>query len=82
MALTNDDLSNFQQFASQRVSVGDVRSLVQLANEWEAQRQREERREMGETVADICASHADVDAGRVFPLADAFVEVRQQLGLG
>jgi hypothetical protein len=82
MPLTNDDLSNFQQFASQRVSVGDVQSLVQLANEWEAQRLRDERHKMEETVADIRASHADIESGRVFPIADAFIEVRQQLGLG
>jgi oligoribonuclease (3'-5' exoribonuclease) len=81
MSLTPHDLTDFQQFASERVNVGDVRSLVQLANEWEARRANEDaRREMDEAVADIHASHADLNAGRTMPAANAFEQVRRQLG--
>lgn len=82
MAVTENDLRDFQQFAAAKLNANGVQSLVQLAGEWEAQRHDATRREMEETVADIRAGHADIDAGRVTPVADAFAEVRQQLGLG
>ena len=77
MALTKVDLQDFGRFADERLDRDGTASLVELASEWEAQ-----RREMEETVADIQQSHADIDAGRVESVADAFSDVRKQLGLG
>jgi hypothetical protein len=74
MSISSDDLRDFQRFADERVRVGPVESLVELAGQWELQ-----RREMESTIADIRESHADIEAGRVQNVADAFAEVRQQL---
>jgi hypothetical protein len=74
MSITQDDLRDFNRFADERVRVGSVESLVELAGQWESQ-----RREMESTIADIRESHADIEAGRVQSVADAFAEVRQQL---
>lgn len=75
MPVTRNDLRAFAQFADAKLNNGGAASLVELAGEWEAQ-----RREMEETAADIRQSHADIDAGRVSSVADAFVNIRQQLG--
>ena len=82
MAVTKDDLQDFQRFADERLNGGGIQSLVDLAGQWEAQRLDAQRREMDETLADIHASHADIEAGRVTGVAEAFADVRQQLGLG
>jgi hypothetical protein len=82
MAITENDLQDFQRFAADKLNGSGAQSLVQLAGEWEAQRQDAARREMQETLADIQASHADIEAGRVIPVIDAFADIRQQLGLG
>jgi hypothetical protein len=74
MSISQDDLRDFNRFADERVRVGSVESLVELAGQWESQ-----RREMESTIADILESHADIEAGRVQSVADAFAEVRQQL---
>lgn len=82
MAVTKDDLRDFQRFADERLNGGGIQSLVDLAGQWEAHRLEAQRREMEETLADINASHADIEAGRVTGVAEAFADVRQQLGLG
>ena len=76
MAVTKDDLRDFHRFADEKLNNGGVQSIVELAGQWEAQ-----RREMEETVENIHESHADIDAGRVSGVADAFADVRKQLGL-
>jgi hypothetical protein len=81
MSFTSDDLRDFQQFAAAKLSCGPADSLVKLAGEWEAAQKRREAVEADETLADIRASHADINAGRVLPLSDAFGQVREQLGL-
>ncbi|MEX2317426.1 MAG: hypothetical protein WD669_09760 [Pirellulales bacterium] len=75
MAVTQDDLRDFNRFADEKLRNGGANSLVDLASEWEAQRCG-----MDETVADIRQSHADIDAGRVASVADTFAAVRNQLG--
>jgi hypothetical protein len=77
MPITKEDLQDFQRFADRRLDEGVRESLVMLAGEWEAR-----RREMDETIADIHASHADIEAGRVSGVADAFAEVRKKMGQG
>jgi hypothetical protein len=81
MAVTENDLQDFQLFAAAKLNDSGAQSLVELAGLWQAQRQDATRREMEETLADIRESHADIEAGRVSPVADAVAEVRQQLGL-
>ena len=76
MAVTKDDLRDFHRFADEKLNNGGVQSIVELAGQWEAQ-----RREMEETVENIHESHADIEAGRVSGVADAFADVRKQLGL-
>jgi hypothetical protein len=75
MALTREDLRDFNRFADERLANGGADFLAALAGEWEAK-----RREMDETVADIRQSHADIDAGRVSSVAETFADVRKQLG--
>ena len=77
MAITKDDLRDFNRFADEKLESGGANSLVELAGEWEAQ-----RREMEETVVDIRTSHADIDAGRITSVTNAFADVRKELGLG
>jgi hypothetical protein len=76
MAVTKDDLRDFTRFANEKLRNGGANSLVELAGEWESQ-----RREMEETIADIRQGHLDIDAGKVMPVADAFAEVRKEIGL-
>ena len=78
MHVTKEDLQDFARFADQKVARGETCSLVDLASEWEAQ----QRRESEATLADIHQSHADIDAGRMVPVAEAFAEVRKQIGAG
>lgn len=77
MHVTKEDLQDFARFADQKVARGEASSLVDLAGEWEAR-----RREAAATLADIHQSHSDIDAGRVAPVAEAFAEVRKQIGAG
>ncbi len=77
MAVTKQDLRDFTQFADARLAGGGAGTLVELAGEWEVR-----RREADETVAAIRQSHADIEAGRVAPVADAFAEVRRLLDRG
>lgn len=75
MTISREDLSAFHQFAAAKVDCGEVESLIDLAAEWQA------TREMQEAAADVRASLDDIEAGRVEPLAEAFADIRRQLGL-
>ncbi len=74
MPVTKEDLRDFHRFADEKISKGAANSLIDLASEWEGQ-----RREAQQTVADIRQSHADIDAGRVAPVADTFAEIRKRV---
>ena len=63
MAVTKEDLRNFQRFADGKLDNGGADSLVELASEWEAQ-----RRGMSESLSEI-------DAPTLSLLAAAFPEV-------
>jgi hypothetical protein len=76
MALTKEDLRDFTQFAGEKLNRGEAVSMLDLANQWEAQ-----RREAEGTIANIRESHEDIAAGRVASVAETFAEIRQQLGL-
>ena len=75
MPITNEDLRDFHRFADEKIREGHAHSLVDLAGQWEAR-----RREAEETVSDIRQSHADIDAGRTAPVAEAFADARKRLG--
>jgi len=75
MSLTPQDLDNFHQFALGRIGPGgDETSFLELANQWQAAREREE------VVALIREATADMQAGRGTPIADAAAEIRRELG--
>ncbi|HEY4234093.1 MAG TPA: hypothetical protein VGM76_11740 [Lacipirellulaceae bacterium] len=63
MAVTKDDLRNFQRFADEKLDNGESDSLVELASEWEAQ-----RRGKSESVCEIDLPTLDL-------LAAAFPEM-------
>lgn len=74
MAVTQEDLQNFNRFASAKLASGETASLFDLVREWEAMRHGDE------SVAALRESHADAEAGRVKPLNQAFAEIRKRLG--
>jgi len=74
--VTKQDLQDFQQFADQKLASCEASSLLDLAGEWESH-----RRESEATVTDIRQSHADIEAGKVSSVVDAFADARRRLGL-
>jgi hypothetical protein len=76
MAVTREELEEFQHFADSKLSNGGAESLADLVRQWEA------RRDYQETVADIKESHEDLAAGRVVPADEAFADVRKKMGAG
>lgn len=74
MSITRDDLQDFQKYADEQLQHANYATLVDLADQWEAQ-----RREMAETVGDIEQSHVDIEAGRVCSVSDAFDEARRKI---
>ena len=75
MTVTKDDLQAFNRFADEKLTNGGGDSLVDIVRQWEAERESQE------TIADILESHADIEAGRVKPLDEAFADVRKKMGL-
>ena len=76
MPATRQELDSFHRFASERFADRDAdASLEELLALW-----RQER-EYAETVEDIRQGINDHDAGRGQALADAFQDVRADLGL-
>jgi hypothetical protein len=74
MAITREDLQDFNRFVDARLAGGDADSLLDLVREWQATREHEG------SIAALRESHADAQAGRVKPLDEAFAEVRKKLG--
>lgn len=70
MAITEEDLRDFNRFVGEKLENGGVNSLVQLAGEWEAQRHAKK-----EHAADGSGIDVDVDAKTLRSLAAAFPEV-------
>jgi hypothetical protein len=75
MAVTEQEIEGFSQFARSRLIKGRVESLAGLISEWEAERESEQ------TIDDIHQGIADIDAGLGKPVKDAFAAVRQKLGM-
>jgi hypothetical protein len=66
MAVTKEDLRNFQRFADEKLDNGGSDSLVELASEWEAQRRGKSE------------SLSEIDAPTLSLLAAAFPEVEDK----
>jgi hypothetical protein len=73
MAITQDDLNDFQIFAANRVASGEAESMADLVSAWEDQRQY--RR----SVEALQESDADAKSGRLIPAKDVFADVRKSL---
>jgi hypothetical protein len=71
MAITKDDLRDFNRFADERLETGGANSLVELAGEWEAQ-----RREARDTIADVGECHVEIDADTLSALVAAFPDAQ------
>jgi len=63
MAVTKEDLRDFNRFADEKVENGGANSLVELVSEWEAQRR------------ETTQSHIEIDARTLSVLAAAFPDV-------
>jgi predicted transcriptional regulator len=72
MAVTQDDLQSFNEFASEKLKNGDAGSLEELVQQWRVDREREE------VNAAIQRGIADVDAGRTRPLEEFWDEFSQK----
>ena len=76
MPATRQELDSFHRFASAKFdNLGSDASLEELLALWRRDR------EYSETVEDIRQGINDYDAGRGQSLADAFQDVRGELGL-
>jgi len=76
MSVTQEDLTSFTKFATVRLSAGEVGSIRQLAEEWEAV-----RHEMDSVAQSVRESENDIRAGRVHAADEVFADVRAKLGL-
>lgn len=76
MSTTLQELASFTHFAQQKLSEGEAElSLEECVRLWRLQTERQA------TLEDIQQGRADLAAGLAQPLADAFNDVRRQLGL-
>ncbi|MFV2067986.1 MAG: hypothetical protein ACC645_13515 [Pirellulales bacterium] len=76
MAITEEDIDAFQQFAKQQIGNAATNlSLQQLLSAWEM------KRELEETADAIRQGISDIEAGKGKPVAQAFADVRKKLGL-
>lgn len=77
MAVTQNDLTQFQEFASARVAKGDVESLESLFDQWLLAHPSDEQARAD--LASIERGIQDADAGRTKPATEAFEAVRPRL---
>ena len=73
MAITQQDVDQFNQFVVHKLSNGGAESMVELAREWETH-----RREYAETVAELSECIADMEAGKGRPLKEFADEMRKK----
>lgn len=74
MAVTREELIDFNRFANQRLSDGGADTLQELVDEWNDLRSHEQ------SVSGIRDSVAQYEAGEGLPVDEAFNEVRRKLG--
>lgn len=73
MAVTLQELSDFNRFAEQKLSNGGAETLQQLLDEWQ------DLREYEQCVVDIRESIRQHENGESLPLDEAFSEIRRKL---
>jgi hypothetical protein len=75
MAITQNDLDDFHNFASQELAqTRPVLSLEDLVREWNAQR------EQAETIASVRRGVADAEEGRLRDASEVDTAIRGELG--
>ncbi len=76
MFVTESEIDAFGHFAKEQIGAGGVGvSFQQILDKWQAKRE-------AEAVADdIRQGIADIEAGKGKPVAQAFADVREKLGL-
>jgi hypothetical protein len=73
MAVTRDELLDFNRFAEEKLTDGGADNLQDLLDEWN------ERRAHQQSIAGIRKSVAQYEAGECLPVHEAFDEVRRKL---
>ncbi len=73
MAATRKELLEFNRFADAKLARGEVWSVVDLARQWE------ESRRYADSVDALRKSHAEAEAGRARPIAEAFSDIRNKM---
>ena len=76
MAITQQDVDQFNQFVAAKLCNGGAESMVDLARQWEA-----ERTEYNETVAELSQCIGDMEAGHGRPLKEFADEMREKYNL-
>jgi hypothetical protein len=75
MTVSQHDLDSFHNFATNVLAHAEHGfSLEELVTKWHAER------ELAETVQSIQRGVADVEAGRIYDLADVDARIRKELG--
>jgi hypothetical protein len=75
MSVSLEQLDSFHRFAQQKVQVGEVESIAELARQWEIEHEREEVNEA------IREAIEDLNAGRYRPAADVSRDMRRKYNL-
>lgn len=73
MQFTTQDWADFTQFVTGKLKSGPANSIVDLAQQWEA-----ERREFDETVAELRECAADMEAGQGRLFVDSMAALRKK----
>ena len=73
MAVTKEDLREFNRFADEKLERGGADSIVELAGEWEAQ-----RHEVQSSVTNGVSNLIDIDEDTLRALAAAFPDVQDE----
>jgi len=73
MAITQEDLHNFQQFADKKLADGSIESLQEILDAWNT------RQKYQQSVAGIRESVSQYEAGEGTPVEKALDAVRRKL---
>lgn len=76
MQFTTQDFADFTRFVTGKLKSGPANSIVDLAQEWEA-----ERREFEETVAELRTGIADMEAGKGLLFSESIAALRKKLNI-
>lgn len=77
MPVTENELTQFQAFAQEKLRSGQAESIEQLADLWRLEHPTPEQE--AEDLASVQRGVADADAGRTVLSGDAFAEARKQV---